>query len=82
LKEKKNMTNTLRLKTFSRALTGIIYPEDYLKYSTDGQIPELIGLEHLITVEDSRRNLRNDLKLISADVRKSIDAAKIKLNVE
>jgi hypothetical protein len=68
-----------QMKTFGRALSGIISNDDYLKISTGGKIPNLVGLEHLMTVKDSKRNMRNDFKFIASDLRKAMDAARINL---
>jgi hypothetical protein len=76
------MATKTALKTFGRALSGIISNDDYLKISTGGKIPNLVGEVRFMTVKDSKRNMRNDFKFIASDLRKATDAARIKLNAK
>jgi hypothetical protein len=81
-KEISKMTIKTALKPFGFALSGVIFRDSYLERSTGGEIPNLVGRVHFITVKESKRNMRNDFKFISSDLRKATDAARIKLTAK
>jgi hypothetical protein len=71
------MPFTKKINNFSRALSGIMYPDDYLAYITNGDLQSNINEEYL-TVADSKKNLKRDFSFISSDLKKAIKEAKEK----
>ena len=64
------------VKYFFVALNGIANKyNDYLSYITDGYVSSLGDVRYR-TVSDGKREIREDIKRLSADFKKSTDAAK------
>jgi hypothetical protein len=64
-----------RLKGFSRALSGIIYQDDYLSYITDGEMTSYMPVKYK-TPADSKKEIQQDFYFLSLDFKQAVKQAK------